>query len=110
MLHDQRHRFRKSDAAPAVLTAGPLSELIMTGHPWRARAANNDDIFSGLPSGYPPAGAYLAVRLDIRERALGWLCVAEKIGANGFDARDERLLSSVGSLASRLYEVRSRQI
>jgi hypothetical protein len=43
-------------------------------------------------------------------RALGWLCVAEKIGANGFDARDERLLSSVGSLASRLYEAGGPQI
>jgi hypothetical protein len=52
----------------------------------------------------------LAAADDARERALGWLCVAEKIGANGFDARDERLLSSVGSLASRLYEAGGPQI
>jgi hypothetical protein len=92
------------------VTAGPLTEVLATGHPWRARAPDGADIFSGLPSGYPPASAYLAIRLDTRARALGWLCVAEKIGANGFDARDERLLSSVGSLASRLYEAGSPQI
>lgn len=102
--------FGNQTPPPPVVTAGPLSELLMTGHPWRARARKSGDIFSGLPSGYPPASAYLAVRLDIGAHALGWLCVAEKIGANGFDARDERLLSSVGSLASRLYEARSPQI
>jgi hypothetical protein len=95
---------------PPVVTAGPLSNVLTTGRPWRARASRGGDVYSGLPRGYPPASAYLAVRLDTRERALGWLCVAEKIGADGFDAQDERVLHSVSSLASRLYAAGTPQI
>jgi hypothetical protein len=34
----------------------------------------------------------------------GWLCLADKIGADSFDGEDERLLAILGALVGRIYE------
>jgi GAF domain-containing protein len=58
----------------------------------------------GLPESYPPARAFLAVPLATRLRVYGWLCLANKIGAEEFDADDEKLVSVLATLAGLAWE------
>jgi diguanylate cyclase (GGDEF)-like protein/PAS domain S-box-containing protein len=67
----------------------------------------NKDAFAadiGLPDGYPPAQAFLAVPLCSITRTYGWICLADKLGADGFNAEDERVLATLGSQVGRIYE------
>jgi CheY-like chemotaxis protein/GAF domain-containing protein len=92
-------------APPAPgLSAGPLGGVVANRRPWRGHATDGTHVNAGLPPGYPLAKAFLAVPLLTKSRALGWLCLAEKIGADAFDEDDERLLCGLGSLAGRIYE------
>ncbi len=89
---------------PPLFDSGPLGDVVANRRPWRARGMDGKNVDGGLPPGYPPARAVLAVPLVTRTRALGWLCLAEKIGADGFDEDDERLLCGLGALVGRIYE------
>lgn len=92
-------------APPApVVGSGPLGGVVANRRPWRGHASDGTHVNAGLPPGYPLAKAFLAVPLLTKSRALGWLCLAEKIGADTFDDDDERLLCGLGSSAGRVYE------
>ena len=84
--------------------AGPLGAVFSHRLPWRSQGGSGDSVASVLGSGFPPASALLGVPLMTPTRVFGWLCVADKIGASGFDSDDERLLSTLGALAGRTYE------
>lgn len=83
--------------------AAPLVSVIALRRPWRAFSADRSAIDAGLPTGYPPASAFLAVPLATPVRAYGWVCLADKIGANGFDAEDEKVLGALAAIAGRIY-------
>jgi CheY-like chemotaxis protein/GAF domain-containing protein len=89
--------------APA-LDSGPLGSIMSSRTPCRLSNPDGKPVVSGLPSGYPPAQSLLAVPLMTPTRAYGWICLADKIGADEFDAEDEALLSHMGTLAGRSYE------
>jgi CheY-like chemotaxis protein/GAF domain-containing protein len=89
---------------PPTLSPGPLSNVVSHMRPWRAHSIDGAPVNAGLPPAYPPATAFLAVPLVTKTRALGWLCLADKIGADIFDLDDERFLSGLGAMAGRLYE------
>ncbi len=89
--------------APA-LDAGPLGSMMSSRVPWRGRHTDGEPLDVGLPGVYPAARAFLAVPLMTPARVYGWLCLAEKIGADEFDAEDERLLLLLATLVGRTYE------
>ena len=89
--------------APA-LDAGPLGLIMSSRVPWRLGSPHGSSADAGLPSGYPAARAFLAVPLMTPTRAYGWICLAEKIGADEFDAEDEALMLHMGTVAGRIYE------
>jgi CheY-like chemotaxis protein len=89
---------------PPALSSGPLGSMMIGRVPWRRRDSTGDFVDAGLPSGYPAARAFLAVPLMTPTRGYGWICLAEKIGADEFDAEDETLLSHMGTLVGRTYE------
>lgn len=89
---------------PPEFDAGPLGEVVAEGRPWRICVPDSHSIRAGLPDSYPGAGAFLAVPLTSQTRAYGWLCLADKIGADGFDAEDERLPAVLGEQVGRMYE------
>jgi CheY-like chemotaxis protein len=89
--------------APA-LESGPLGSMMNNRAPWRQSEAAGGTVDAGFPSGYPAARAILAVPLMTPVRAYGWICLADKIGADEFDAEDEALLSHMGTLVGRSYE------
>jgi CheY-like chemotaxis protein/transcriptional regulator with GAF, ATPase, and Fis domain len=94
---------RSGLAAPDIY-AGPLGTVFSQRLPWRSRNADTDSVEVVLGSGYPRADALLGVPLMTPMRVYGWLCVADKLGAAGFDTDDEKLLSTLGALAGRTYE------
>jgi GAF domain-containing protein len=94
-----------SDPPPApALDSGPLGSMMTNRALWRVSDSAGKSVDAGLPDGYPGARAFAAVPLMTPTRAYGWICLAEKIGADEFDAEDEALLSHMGTLVGRLYE------
>jgi CheY-like chemotaxis protein len=94
----------KHEPSVPDLHAGALGGVLATRRAWRSCRAQGGGIDSGLPADYPRALAYLAVPLMTPQRIFGWLCVADKIGAECFDADDERVLMTLGALVGSAYE------
>jgi diguanylate cyclase len=93
-----------SHVAPPIIHSGALGRLITEGRPWRISVGAGERIDSGLPASYPSASAFLAVPLSSLTRTYGWLCLADKVGADGFSAEDEQVLSVLGAQVGRIYE------
>jgi len=89
--------------APA-LDSGPLGSIMTSRLPLRLSSSGAKPVDAGLPAGYPAAQSFLAVPLMTPTRVYGWICLADKIGAEEFDAEDEALLSHMGTLVGRVYE------
>jgi len=68
----------------------------------------NDPLHVGQPGGHPPVRTFLGVPLQVGERVIGMIGVANKVG--GYEAADERLLSTFANQVAvaidnaRLYE------
>jgi PAS domain S-box-containing protein len=60
----------------------------------------------GLPAEFPAATCALVAPISSPERSYGWLCLADKIGAEEFDADDEQMLNTLGAQVGRIYENR----
>jgi CheY-like chemotaxis protein/GAF domain-containing protein len=86
------------------LHAGALGGVLTQRKPWRTCRAQGTLEEPGFPLGYPSAKAYLAVPLMTPSRVYGWLCMGNKIGAECFDANDERLLQTLGAAVAKYYE------
>jgi diguanylate cyclase len=86
------------------ITAGALGEVFAQRRPLRIfnKLARRTDI--GLPDCYPPARAFLAAPLCSLTRTYGWLCLADKLGSEGFSAEDERIIATMGAQVGRIYE------
>jgi CheY-like chemotaxis protein/GAF domain-containing protein len=84
------------------LHSGALGRILTDKRPWRSSNTQTED--PGLPPGYPAAKSYLAVPIMSPQRVSGWLCLADKLGGQGFDALDERLLLTLAALAGRGHE------
>jgi diguanylate cyclase (GGDEF)-like protein/PAS domain S-box-containing protein len=70
------------------------------------RALNPDGSIAalGLPDSYPRARAVLAAPLCSLTRSYGWICLGDKIGAAGFDAKEEQILLTLAAQVGRIYE------
>jgi diguanylate cyclase (GGDEF)-like protein/PAS domain S-box-containing protein len=86
------------------IEAGSLGEVFAQRRPLRIfnKHARHTDI--GLPDCYPPARAFLVAPLCSLTRTYGWLCLADKLGAEGFSAEDERVIATLGAQVGRIYE------
>lgn len=96
-----------SDAGPPArprVISGALGKVVTERQSWRVLGSGGQPVDSGLPEGYPPASAFLAVPLSSRTNTYGWLCLADKVGADGFSAEDEQVLRVLGAQTGRIYE------
>ena len=84
--------------------AGSLGEVFTQRRPLRTLNKHALGIDIGLPDSYPPASAFLAAPLCSLTRTYGWLCLADKIGSDGFSAEDERIITTLGAQVGRIYE------
>ncbi len=58
----------------------------------------------GLPRGYPPLFTALIVPVTSLSFSYGWICLANKLGADGFSSEDEKILGILGAQVGRIYE------
>ncbi|MGB5131731.1 MAG: EAL domain-containing protein [Steroidobacteraceae bacterium] len=88
---------------PAI-DAGALGRVLTTGKPWRVARDDGITIDAGLPRSYPRAHSFLSVPLASLTQIYGWICLAEKVGADAFGDADEQLLAILGAQVGRIYE------
>jgi CheY-like chemotaxis protein len=86
------------------IDAGALGKVVAGRRSWRVSNSEGRPVDTGLPASYPPASAVLAVPLSSLTHTYGWLCLADKVGAEGFSAEDDRILSILGAQVGRIYE------
>ena len=96
--------FDDNPSARPRINAGALGKVVTGRRPWRISAGKGQHVDSGLPDSYPPASAFLAVPLSSLTHTYGWLCLADKVGADGFSTEDEQVLSVLGAQVGRIYE------
>ena len=58
----------------------------------------------GFPAHFPAVTSALIVPIASLTRTYGWLCLADKLGSDEFDADDERMLGTLGAQVGRIYE------
>ena len=58
----------------------------------------------GLPYGYPPLFTALIVPVTSLSFSYGWICLANKLGGDGFSSEDEKILAILGAQVGRIYE------
>jgi len=88
----------------ARVNAGLLGRVATERRPWRISSGNGSPIDAGLPGCFPPARAFLAAPVMSLTESYGWLCLADKVGAEEFTAEDELILSVLGAQSGRIYE------
>ena len=87
-----------------VLESGALGRVVTSGNSWRMSRSDGATIDAGLPPGYPRAQSFLAVPIVSLTKGYGWICLADKVGADEFSEDDERLLAILGAQVGRIYE------
>src|SRR3954447_22424910 len=83
---------------------GLLGRVATERRPWRATSGSSSPIDAGLPARFLPASAFLAVPVMSLTQTFGWLCLADKVGAEEFTSEDELILSVLGAQSGRIYE------
>lgn len=86
------------------IDSGLLGRVAVERRPWRVSNANGNPFAAGLPPGFPPAAAFVAAPVMSLTESFGWLCLADKIGAQEFSSQDELILSVLGAQSGRIYE------
>jgi diguanylate cyclase len=95
---------RRAAHGPVVLNAGALAKVFTERRAVRVFKADGWVTDFGLPQEYPAANAFLAAPLCSIARTYGWICLADKVGALGFSAEDERIVTTLGAQVGRIYE------
>jgi diguanylate cyclase (GGDEF)-like protein/PAS domain S-box-containing protein len=90
--------------AEPALDEGVLGRVRLHRRPWRVADLGGGPINAGLPACYPAAHAFLAVPIVSTTQSYGWLCLADKLGAQQFTPEDELILSVLGAQSGRIYE------
>jgi diguanylate cyclase (GGDEF)-like protein/PAS domain S-box-containing protein len=99
-------QFKGDPIAPLIPRddPGPLGRVYSSQTTWRDQRNDGAPVFSVLPTGYPAASAHVAAPISSLTRSYGWLCLADKLGAEAFTVEDERILGILAAQVGRIYE------
>ncbi len=61
----------------------------------------------GLPAGYPALHMALVAPITSLVHSYGWICLADKVGADEFSSEDQHILSILAAQVGRIYETGS---
>ncbi|HEY0953105.1 MAG TPA: GAF domain-containing sensor histidine kinase, partial [Roseateles sp.] len=84
--------------------AGLAGEVMADGRARRFANPGGDPASAGLPPQLPALQHGLIASLCSPRHAYGWVLLMDKLGADGFSAEDEHLLSIYAAQAGRIYE------
>jgi len=95
---------RMARLSPPVMSHGLLGivKADRRSERWTDPAGRPEAI--GLPHGYPPLFTALIVPVTSLSFSYGWICLANKLGADGFSAEDEKILTILGAQVGRIFE------
>jgi diguanylate cyclase len=91
-------------AARPQVNSGLLGRVSTERRPLRVSNGSGAPVDVGLPGSYPAARAFLAAPVVSLKQTFGWLCLADKVGAEEFSAEDELILTVLGAQSGRIYE------
>ncbi|HYE37852.1 EAL domain-containing protein [Methylocaldum sp.] len=86
------------------LSTGILARLLAERHPQRISGLNGDPESLGLPATHPPIYSFLGLPIASSSRVYGWVYLANKLGAVGFDEIDEDIAATVTAQVATAYE------
>jgi len=83
---------------------GMFGKLLKDGRPYRIRILDGDPQTEGWPSDFPPLSSCLSLPIIFQERVYGWICLANKLGADEFSDEDEQLAVTLVAQMAAAYE------
>ena len=87
-----------------VVDCGPLGAVLAERRARRMSIPDGDPTVLGLPPGYPQVHTSLMAPVMSLSHTYGWICLADKLGAQQFSEEDERILSILAAQVGRIYE------
>jgi diguanylate cyclase (GGDEF)-like protein len=91
-------------AARPRVDSGLFAEVVAERRARRVANGGGASLDVGLPAAYPRARTVLIAPLMSLTRTFGWICLADKVGADAFTAEDEHILAFLSAQAGRIYE------
>jgi PAS domain S-box-containing protein len=90
--------------APPSHVEGMFGKLLKDRRSHRVRILDGDPQVEGWPSDFPPLSSCLSLPITFKERVYGWICLANKLGAEGFSDADEQLAVMFVAQMAAAYE------
>ncbi|MDT4965265.1 MAG: hypothetical protein QOJ64_2 [Acidobacteriota bacterium] len=90
--------------SPPSLVDGMFGNLLKDGRSCRIRILDGDPQTSGWPSDFPPLSSCLSLPIIFQKRVYGWICLANKLGAEEFSDEDEQLAVTLVTQMAAAYE------
>ncbi|MDT5122163.1 MAG: hypothetical protein QOC96_1645 [Acidobacteriota bacterium] len=90
--------------SPPSLVDGMFGKLLRDGRSCRIRILDGDPQTAGWPSDFPPLSSCLSLPIIFQERVYGWICLANKLGAEDFSDEDEQLAVTIVTQMAAAYE------
>lgn len=87
-----------------TVVQGAIGELLKDLQPRAIENPSGDPVTLGFPNTCPPIYSFLGVPIATQANVHGFLCLLNKVGFDGFDADDLRLLGMLASQLSLAYE------
>ncbi len=94
----------EQELGAALAVSVPLAKVMAERVVLRRQGDGTDPRALGLPSCHPGVNAVLALPIASRDHVYGWLVLAERLGAPGFDEVDERAAATVAAQLAVAYE------
>ena len=83
---------------------GLFGKLLKDRRSYRLRIFDGDPQAEGWPSDFPPLSSCLSLPIIFQERVYGWICLANKLGADEFSDEDEQLAVALVAQMAAAYE------
>jgi len=83
---------------------GPLCDVLLDGKPLHTRAMRSHFAFKKIAAAPPLQKADLLVPVSLKSYPRGWLYVADKCDANGFNEEDEQFVTMLAAQLAPIYE------
>jgi PAS domain S-box-containing protein len=90
--------------SPPSLVDGMFGKLLKDGRSCRIRILDGDPQTAGWPTDFPPLSSCLSLPIILQERVYGWICLANKLGAEEFSDEDEQLAVTLVTQMAAAYE------
>lgn len=89
---------------PPSPVEGMFGKLLKDGRSCRIRILDGDPQTAGWPTDFPPLSSCLSLPIIFQERVYGWICLANKLGAEEFSDEDEQLAVTLVTQMAAAYE------